>query len=46
LWLAVGHQHIGFSLSAITGTVMAALIDNRTPPVDPAPYDPARWLGQ
>jgi D-amino-acid dehydrogenase len=44
LWLAFGNQHIGFSTGPITGETIAALISGETPPVDPMPFAPGRYL--
>ena len=43
LWLATGHGMMGVSMSATTGQLMADLIAGRTPGVNPAPFDPARF---
>jgi len=43
LWLAVGHGMMGVGMSAGTGQLMADLITGRTPALDPAPFDPARF---
>lgn len=42
LWLAVGHGMMGVGMSAGTGQLLADLICDRTPEVDPTPFDPAR----
>ncbi|AMJ63789.1 amino acid dehydrogenase [Bosea sp. PAMC 26642] len=44
LWLAFGNQHIGFSTGPITGEILAALICGETPPADPQPFAPERYL--
>jgi D-amino-acid dehydrogenase len=44
LWLAFGHQHIGFSTGPITGEIVAALVCGETPPADPKPFAPGRYL--
>lgn len=44
LWLAFGNQHIGFSTGPITGEIIAALVCGETPPVDPKPFAPGRYL--
>lgn len=44
LWLAFGNQHIGFSTGPITGEIVASLICGETPPVDPAPFSPRRFM--
>jgi len=43
LWLAVGHGMMGVGMSAGTGQLLADLVAGRTPAVDPAPFDPARF---
>jgi len=43
LWLATGHQHMGFSTSAGTGRLLSALINRTKPDIDPEPYLPARF---
>lgn len=43
LWLACGHGMMGVSMSAVTGHLLADLICDRVPVVDPAPYNPARF---
>ena len=44
LWLAFGNQHIGFSTGPITGEILAALVCGETPPADPKPFRPGRYL--
>ncbi|MGL5362278.1 MAG: NAD(P)/FAD-dependent oxidoreductase [Bosea sp. (in: a-proteobacteria)] len=44
LFLAFGHQHIGFSTGPVTGEMIAALASGEVPIVDPAPFAPARYL--
>lgn len=41
--LAFGHQHLGLTLCGITAELVAALVAHQTPPVDPAPFDAARF---
>lgn len=43
LWLAFGHQHIGFSTGPGTAAVLSALVDGQTPPIDAGPFRPARF---
>jgi D-amino-acid dehydrogenase len=43
LWLATGHGMMGVGMSAGTGQLVADLVAGRTPAVDPAPFDPARF---
>jgi len=40
---AFGHAHTGLSQGPATGKLVAALIDGRTPPFDPAPYSARRF---
>ncbi|WNJ90829.1 FAD-binding oxidoreductase [Bosea sp. 685] len=44
LWLAFGNQHIGFSTGPITGEIIASMICGETPPADPKPFAPGRYL--
>lgn len=44
LWLAFGHQHIGFSTGPGTGAILAALMNGETPPVNAAPFRAERFL--
>jgi D-amino-acid dehydrogenase len=41
--LAFGHGHIGLTLSARTGQIIADLIDGNSPGVDLSPYRPNRF---
>lgn len=41
--MAVGHGMMGASMSASTGQLLADMIAGRTPCVNPAPFDPARF---
>ncbi len=43
LWLATGHGMMGVSMSAASAQLITDLICARTPALDPAPYDPARF---
>lgn len=43
LLYAVGHQHLGLTLAAPTAELIAALVAGRTPPIDPAAFDLARF---
>jgi D-amino-acid dehydrogenase len=43
LWLALGHQHIGFSTGPGTARVLADLMAQRVPPIDAAPFSPLRF---
>ncbi|MFM2119076.1 MAG: hypothetical protein RL722_544 [Pseudomonadota bacterium] len=44
LWLALGHQHIGFSTGPGTAALLTALMTGQAAPIDPAPFDPSRWI--
>ncbi|WP_376985241.1 NAD(P)/FAD-dependent oxidoreductase [Bosea sp. R86505] len=44
LWLAFGNQHLGFSTGPITGEIVATLVCGETPPVDPTPFAPGRYI--
>lgn len=44
LWLAFGHQHIGFSTGPGTAAVLGALMSGEPSPIDPAPFRPGRFL--
>lgn len=44
LWLAFGHQHIGFTTGAGTGLAIAAMISSAAPPFDVAAFSPQRYL--
>ena len=39
--LAFGHGHLGLTLGPITGRLVAAAVDGRTPPLDMTPFLPA-----
>ena len=43
VYLAFGHGHLGLTLGAITGRIIADLAAGRTPPVSLAPYDIRRF---
>lgn len=43
LLYAFGHQHLGLTLAAVTAEAVAALAEGRTPCVDLAPFDLARF---
>lgn len=38
VYFAFGHGHLGLSLGAVTGRIIAALSNDEEPPVPPAPY--------
>jgi glycine/D-amino acid oxidase-like deaminating enzyme len=42
LWVAAGHEGLGITTSLGTGQLLADLVLGRTPPLDPAPFDPRR----
>lgn len=44
LWLALGHQHIGFSTGPATGELLAQLMLGEPTDVDPHPFRPQRFL--
>lgn len=44
LWLAFGHQHIGFSTGPGTAQLLAALMHDETPTIGVAPFRPERFL--
>lgn len=44
LWLALGHQHIGFSTGPGTGELLAQLMLGEPTSVDPHPFRPQRFL--
>lgn len=43
IWVATGHQHVGFSTGPGSGQVLADLMSGRRPQIDPAPFAPARF---
>ena len=45
LWLAFGHQHIGFTTGPGTAALLAALMLGGPAPINPAPFAPGRFLG-
>jgi D-amino-acid dehydrogenase len=44
LWLAFGHQHIGFTTGAGTGAAISAMISGAPPPFDVTAFAPSRYL--
>lgn len=44
LWLAFGHQHIGLNTGPGTGVLLAELMSGEPCAIDPAPFDPARFI--
>ena len=45
LWFNFGHAHQGFTLGAVSGRLLADLLEGKTPFVDAAPYSAARFEG-
>lgn len=43
VFYAFGHQHLGMTLGAVTGEIVADLFANREPPMDLSPYRPDRF---
>lgn len=43
LWYAFGHQHLGLTLAAVTGELIAALSTGEVPPMDLAAFDVDRF---
>jgi len=43
LWLALGHQHIGFSTGPGTAALLGSLVDGESPAIDPQPFSPGRY---
>lgn len=43
LWLAIGHAHQGFTLGPTTGRLLADLLFNQTPFIDPQPFQADRF---
>ena len=44
LWLALGHQHIGFSTGPGSGELLAQLMLGEPTTIDPQPFRPQRFL--
>ncbi|WP_417432376.1 NAD(P)/FAD-dependent oxidoreductase [Kiloniella sp.] len=44
LWLAIGHQHIGFSTGPGTASILGALISGENPPIDAKPFRAERFI--
>src|SRR5262249_40642794 len=42
-YLATGHNMLGLSLAAATGKLIAGMITDHPPHIDPSPYSPARF---
>lgn len=45
LWLAFGHQHIGFSTGPGTGVLLSELMSKEATSIDPQPFSPSRFEG-
>ena len=43
LWFNFGHHHIGLSMAPGSALLLAALIMDAPPPIDPAPFRPSRF---
>jgi D-amino-acid dehydrogenase len=43
LWLALGHQHIGFSTGPASGELLSCLMTGEVPFMDSAPFSPSRF---
>jgi D-amino-acid dehydrogenase len=43
LWLNFGHGHLGLTMSAVTGGLVAATMQGATVPIDVAPYSISRF---
>lgn len=43
VWLCCGHQHVGFSTSAGSAALLAALMSDIPVPIRPGAFDPARF---
>ncbi|PRH88564.1 amino acid dehydrogenase [Labrys okinawensis] len=43
LWLAFGHQHLGFTLGPATGRLLAEIMTGEEPFIDPSPYRAERF---
>jgi glycine/D-amino acid oxidase-like deaminating enzyme len=46
LWLATGHEGLGITTALASAELLAALLMDERPSLDPAPYDPARFANQ
>lgn len=43
VYFAFGHQHLGLTLSAVSGRIVADLVAGRDPGIDLSPYRAERW---
>jgi glycine/D-amino acid oxidase-like deaminating enzyme len=46
LWLATGHEGLGITTALASAELLAALLVDERPSLDPTPYDPARFAGR
>ncbi len=44
LWFNFGHSHQGFTLGAVSGRLLAHLLEGKTPFIDAAPYSAKRFV--
>jgi len=45
LWLAFGHQHIGFNTGPGSAALLASMMSGEACAFDPAPFRPSRFIG-
>jgi D-amino-acid dehydrogenase len=43
LWINTGHGHLGWTMAAGSGVLLAHLISDTPTSIDPVPYDPSRF---
>jgi len=43
IFYAFGHQHLGWTLAAVTGQITQYLIDDRKPNIDISAFSPQRF---
>ena len=43
LWINTGHGHLGWTMAAGSGQLLAALMSGKTPNIDPSPYAHSRF---
>lgn len=46
LYLAFGHQHVGFSTGPGTARLLADIMEDKAPSIPKAPFDPSRFITQ
>ncbi|MEM8853898.1 MAG: FAD-binding oxidoreductase, partial [Pseudomonadota bacterium] len=46
LYLAFGHQHVGFSTGPGTARLLADIMEDKPPVIPKAPFDPSRFITQ